>query len=547
MLGRLRMTIEQALRQYYEVGNHVFKRPRLHGRGKLGRINDRLDGTYMDEVLKKATISPPTRQHGQDVSGTVAPVEGSSIWPFRRAEKDLKNTIDYDAHGVRMRNPGADSARTYVSYPLPSIDACVRTLRITCTCSVVVACTMAKREPYLFRSYDHPSPNPALTGNELNGHLNAGPAQDVALWKAGRATSAAPGWFPSIKIGGHWFQDGAVAEYNNPINVAFNEVKQMLPSQDPSVIISIGTGVKLEKQGAHSDPRKVPSRWGWYKDSIAQYKRWLGNSVKAHEDFKTRLDKEYKHSKMGKPKYFRWDVPAGFPKVKLGDWNGIDGVETREALREPTESYCKDQVRREIQECANRLVEIRRRRAKTARWESFALDSRLYYVCPLSIKHGAEDVEFNIPGETSTLDEDNTPDEANRHNVDCKDLRFDSRISLRQHAIDNHGFVWHLRCGYFPTDHTANQPDDQMTPHSHIDWSCVWDHCEMQVSAFDEEADFSRHLRAVHGHQNPRVYGDDREFEKWLDSGRVVVPPGNVSISQQGTFQRTATWESRLG
>jgi hypothetical protein len=406
---------------------------------------------------------------------------------------------------------------------------------------------MDKREPYLFRSYDHPYPNPALPGNELNLHLNAGPAQDVALWKAGRATSAAPGWFPSIKIGGHWYQDGAVAKHNNPIDAAFNEVKQMSPSQDPSVIISIGTGVKPEKRGAHSGQREAPSRWDWYKDSIAQYKRWLGNSVEAHWNFKTRLDKEYRHSKERKPKYFRWDVPAGFPDVRLGDWKGNDGSETRDALTVPTESYCKNQVLKEIQECAKELVKIRRQRAMTARWESFALDSRLYYVCPLSNNHGATDAGGNTSGDANIPNENNAPIEARGDNIDCKDLRFDSRISLRQHAIDSHGFAWRLRCGHFPKDYMATQSDKQIPPHSRIEWTCIWGHCEMEVSAFDEESDFLRHLEVVHKHQNPRVHSDDRKFEEWLDSGRIIEPPGNVSVSQQGTFQRMATWESRLG
>jgi hypothetical protein len=41
------------------------------------------------------------------------------------------------------------------------------------------------------------------------------------------------------------------------------------------------------------------------------------------------------------------------------------------------------------------------------------------------------------------------------------------------------------------------------------------------------------------------VHSDDRKFEEWLDSGRIIEPPGNVSVSQQRTFQRMATWESR--
>jgi hypothetical protein len=99
MLGRLKMTINEAMHQYYEIGRHVFQRPRLRGRGKLlSRVNDRFDGTYMDDVLKKATISPQ--------------MEATPITSSRRAEKNLRALIDYDAHGVRMRNPGLESART---------------------------------------------------------------------------------------------------------------------------------------------------------------------------------------------------------------------------------------------------------------------------------------------------------------------------------------------------------------------------------------------------------------------------------------------------
>jgi hypothetical protein len=401
---------------------------------------------------------------------------------------------------------------------------------------------MSKREPYLFRSYDHPYPNPALTANELFLHLNAGPAQDVALWKAGRATSAAPGWFPSIKIGKQRFQDGAVAKYNNPIDAAFNEVKQMSASQEPSVIISVGTGVKRSTQGTLDDADESPSKWTWIKGSIAQYKALLGNSDLVHQAFKTRLDKEYRHSPAKKPTYFRWDVPTGFPKVRLGDWHGDDGLVTREAISKPTKSYYDNQtVRQEIKDCAKRLVEIRRRRAETARWEAFALDARLYYVCPLSLPTAAGRAESE-----SMFDEAAPPNTAHGSNEDCKDLRFDSRISLRQHAIDCHGYVWRLRCGHFPRDHTANQSNENMAPRSHIEWSCIWDHCEAEISAFDEENDLRRHLRSVHGHANPQVHRDHREFEEWLDFGRNVDSPSKASLSPKGTFQRMATWESRF-
>jgi hypothetical protein len=84
MLGRLRMTINQALDSYDAVGMNVFKRPRKRGRGKLKMIFDRFDGKLMDEVLKKATVP----------------------------EADDRKELDFHAGNVRMRDPVSDSSRT---------------------------------------------------------------------------------------------------------------------------------------------------------------------------------------------------------------------------------------------------------------------------------------------------------------------------------------------------------------------------------------------------------------------------------------------------
>jgi hypothetical protein len=84
MLGRLRMTINQALDSYDAVGMNVFKRPRKRGRGKLKMVFDRFDGKLMDEVLKKATVP----------------------------EADDRKALDFHAGNVRMRDPVSDSSRT---------------------------------------------------------------------------------------------------------------------------------------------------------------------------------------------------------------------------------------------------------------------------------------------------------------------------------------------------------------------------------------------------------------------------------------------------
>jgi hypothetical protein len=84
MLGRLRMTIPQALACYDDVGMNVFKQPRKRGKGKLKMLFDRFDGKSMDKVLKKATVS-----------GEAA-----------------ERALDFHANNVHMRDPVSDSSRT---------------------------------------------------------------------------------------------------------------------------------------------------------------------------------------------------------------------------------------------------------------------------------------------------------------------------------------------------------------------------------------------------------------------------------------------------
>jgi hypothetical protein len=63
----------------------------------------------MDEVLKKATVTLQMQQRDAAVSAAGAAV---AVPPAKVREKDLRGQIDYDAKGIRMRNPGSDSTRT---------------------------------------------------------------------------------------------------------------------------------------------------------------------------------------------------------------------------------------------------------------------------------------------------------------------------------------------------------------------------------------------------------------------------------------------------
>lgn len=353
-------------------------------------------------------------------------------------------------------------------------------------------------ETRLFRSYDKPRPSPMLNGHEQGLHINPGPASALPLWQIGRATSAAPGWFDPMWIGQLPYEDGALSKNNNPVKLAYQEVKQMHPEHEPSIIVSIGTGAKPRKNGRRWRKKERFMGTKLKLDKIRKLKDELSRSEDIHVEFRDAHEFqqfEDREEDPDKAQYFRFDVPSRNPirDVKLGDWKGLNGNITKKAIQGPTEDYLKDpKVVKELRRCAQKLVDIKRRREVTARWEAFALDGQ-YYCCPEN---------------------------------DCKKVHFRCRRELRQHAIEKHGYARQVRCRHH---------DDVGNLKTQINWTCFWDHCEEEASAFDEKPDFIEHLRSKH--QFPQADVKDYEaFEAWLDRGR-----NKYSSSTDATLRRQRT------
>lgn len=99
------------------------------------------------------------------------------------------------------------------------------------SCRTFVVATIAEDTsgpPILFRSYD-------IRGYGLT------PANECPIWQAARATSAAPTFFKPMRIGMVKYADGGLG-YNNPSQLAVDEVRKIWPDHTPNCLISIGTG-----------------------------------------------------------------------------------------------------------------------------------------------------------------------------------------------------------------------------------------------------------------------------------------------------------------
>ncbi|KAF8699114.1 Patatin-like phospholipase, partial [Rhizoctonia solani] len=180
------------------------------------------------------------------------------------------------------------------------------------------------------------------------------PADTCEIWEAGRATSAAPSYFPPIKLKDEYGQlrsyiDGGLG-YNNPSKELLNEARDVFgPDHAIGCFLSIGTGV--DRNTGFQDVRRFNSAYDAFK-AIAL------NSEQAHRELN-----EYFSRTPGV--YYRFNAGArlvgpngdeDFAKqVALEGWHKMDQIENL------TSQYLREEGSiRGLKRCAERLNRIAR-------------------------------------------------------------------------------------------------------------------------------------------------------------------------------------------
>jgi len=200
--------------------------------------------------------------------------------------------------------------------------------KICRTFVVATSAAVAQGPPILFRSY--------------NTHENN--ASKCAIWKAARATSAAPSFFDPVFINvpapGAWYVDGGL-RYNNPAQVALDEARQCWPSIKRFSVLSIGTGRQTNVNIKDVQPpketkaskgvfgkviSKVPGRNvimnapGAAKDMMHIGKACVELSTSSqptHEAMLTLANSKDPHYRFP---YYRFNVENGMDSIGLEEW-----------------------------------------------------------------------------------------------------------------------------------------------------------------------------------------------------------------------------------
>jgi hypothetical protein len=242
----------------------------------------------------------------------------------------------------------------------------------------------------------------------------AGPADSCLIWEAARATSAAPTYFNSIQIGQTEYMDGGFG-LNNPSQRMFYEVSQVNRDVEEAnaLSISIGTGITRFSRFQRGSLKKIITWLNGAKKistDCEEFHRMMNLTTtngKRHRYHRFNVPEPATDPDAEKPAYLKElhgrlkkalgkDVQLpdrGLGKIKLDEWNPKRPwrrESTQDEIRRITQSYLEDPaIDQELEELARILVMQRRARAKTPRWEAYALGIR--YECPMMGDRCAEE------------------------------------------------------------------------------------------------------------------------------------------------------------
>ncbi|HBT64149.1 MAG TPA: patatin [Ruminococcaceae bacterium] len=128
---------------------------------------------------------------------------------------------------------------------------------------------------------------------------------DPLLAQAVRATSAAPTFFPPVKIGNHSFIDGGIVA-NNPALCAYAEARNLYPHEGEFLIVSLGTGSGLKILSY-----KKTRNWGALNWALPMLDV-LSNSAAGTVDYQMR-------SLVGTQRYFRFEFRLDRKSQQMDD------------------------------------------------------------------------------------------------------------------------------------------------------------------------------------------------------------------------------------
>ncbi|KAE8449128.1 hypothetical protein EG329_008512 [Mollisiaceae sp. DMI_Dod_QoI] len=364
MLSRFRMTVDDCIEEYKLLGGKVFAHPRPLATG--GILWHRFDRKDLEGVI-------------QDVTKRNC-FQGRSFSLTFNMDSDLCRTVVM-AYSEDGTTDAPYLFRTYETFRRSSAPTRPGQIRRETTLSI-------KSSPI----------------------RNPGPASQTPIVQVGRATSAAPTYFPPVRIlvpnpidGGEKqvrFKDGGFG-CNNPSFEVYKDVvrKHGGYSKNVSSFISVGTGFSELRMFDQEGLTRAGTRVREFFANLKAAHKMPTRTQGAHDAM---LVQAYPNNKVIFP-YSRFEGPKELGKIELGEWKSnrisnmmkgiqsISGGKTLQDIEKAVMVYLADgNIQKELDDQARLLVKRKRLRMRDeSKWDRYA--SASWYECPMgTCKDAAE-------------------------------------------------------------------------------------------------------------------------------------------------------------
>jgi len=342
MLSRLRMSVDDCLTEYETLSEQVLGKPRYFSmRGPVPWFRAKYSAANLENAVKM--MVQRKQQHERDRPPS--------------------------SYGSGFFSP-SDSCRTIVSSVRANLDTGVqqpvmfrnysRRLSLRSESSSKIGSNYSRLSDNWsdLWSLSTKSSSSSWDGDDAPAmSISPKPYHGMAIWQVARATSAAPTYFAPFVFQDSQFVDGGLM-YNNPTELAYEEMREIDSNSPSPFVISIGTG--RNDTSNFSRPRV---RAGRLRLSL---QRFLNPSDKLIRD------SELVHSEMenlslkGKLQYHRFNA-GGMGDFKLDEWKPATSkrLGTLGTIRQHTEKYLtQPAVQEELAKVADYLVRRRRLRVR---------------------------------------------------------------------------------------------------------------------------------------------------------------------------------------
>ena len=208
--------------------------------------------------------------------------------------------------------------------------------------------------------------------------LNYEKAQELEIWQVARAATAAPFYFEPLKVekaraSGHvLFTDGGFSHTNNPTRRGQLEIEDFHGPGSIGIVVSVGTARKEKKAkglpGLHFF-NKVPRE-------MRDMAHNMSDPEVVHRDMKRERDKQdFTYYRLNDQQGLDIELDCWEPKQGL--FNQSAGSKTIKIIEDAFAHWaCEAATMQQLRSCAEVLVECRRQRMNTPKWERFATGAR---------------------------------------------------------------------------------------------------------------------------------------------------------------------------